>query len=241
MPQGANIAQLLPALRSEKWQERAGAAKQIVASEAAVRDPLVRGSLLNLLERENAFRDRLAREYLRTGKISLDNPGEAFSEYYHEVLAKVAFDITDLKSSRDLRVLANSWYLSWSQWAKRLAGVGESIVPIAIELARSDLHDKRDNGLSILAIAAEKRGLSRAAFETSRQAILNGLKDDNVPVRWTAIKGLGVVGSPSDIRTLQQIARTDPAVDEKTTRQELRFPLRTEALKSIAAIEQRNR
>lgn len=236
--QSAELSSLLPSLLSDQWPIRAAAAKKIVAMPDYLQSQTARTALIDLLDRENKFHDGLSRDYVKTHDAS-KSPGEGYSDYYFNTVANAGLSAADLSNRHHLEVLAEGWYVSWSQYAQRLATAGQLVVPIALQLAQSDLPDKRDNALSILSLTVEKNKLPSVMVAEIKQALAKGALDENDGVRWTAVKALGRVGDRSHIALLQQVAQSDPAADNVTSRPELKFPIRTEAKKSIDAIQKR--
>ena len=133
-------------------------------------------------------------------------------------------------------VLAYSSYNPDSGFAMNLADNGGAIlVPIALELIKSDESFDRWDALSLLGRLYEKRTthqLPAATVQTIKQTIVNATTHREITTRRWAVRVLGQIGTVDDVALLQRIAATDGDTGP-------RFSVREEAVKAIETIRQR--
>jgi len=117
------------------------------------------------------------------------------------------------------------------------------IVPIALELLKSDIGPKRWNAVGILGMVYEKRQinhLSEQAAQRIKQTMIGISTNDKESVtRTTAVSILGKIGTTADIPLLENIAKSDSATYKRG--EKLRYPVREAAAEAITAIRSRNR
>jgi len=132
--------------------------------------------------------------------------------------------------------LAYSSYNPDSGFAMNLADNGGAIlVPVALELIKSDESFDRWDALSLLGRLYEKRTTHRlpaATVQTIKQTIVNATTHREITTRRWAVRVLGQIGTLDDVALLQRIAATDGDTGP-------RFSVREEAVKAIETIRQR--
>ncbi len=225
------ITDLTRKLHSENWMERGEAVHRIAAIPDATKSSTVVQELVDLLDREN----RLIRNLFKQGTGVSTKYGEGFGEYVSYIL-DILMKSGNLRDTRTLEVLAYSSYNPDSGFAMNLADNGGAIlVPIALELIKSDESFDRWDALSLLGRLYEKRTthqLPAATVQTIKQTIVNATTHREITTRRWAVRVLGQIGTLDDVALLQRIAATDGDTGP-------RFSVREEAVKAIETIRQR--
>jgi len=221
---------------SKEWLERASAAGKVLKIPRALRSADVRTALFDLLDREN----QVIEDSFRRGVGVSNEYGEAYGGYYAALLGKLS-EVADYKDKRTLEIFARASYNRDSPFARKLADSGQPIVPIALELLKSDLGWKREHAIAILGMVYERRQvhrLSQESIELIKQTIVTTATTDSDSVtRKTAVEFLGRTGTASDLPLLQRIAATDPATYKRAEGR--RYNVREAAIDAIAAIRKR--
>jgi HEAT repeat protein len=196
----------------------------------------VRTALFDLLDREG----RVIEDSFRRGVGVSNEYGESYGGYYSALLGKLS-EVADYKDKRTLEVFARASYNRDSPFARKLAESGQPIVPVALELLKSDRGTKRDNAVAILGMVYERRQVHRLpeqSVQLIKQTITTtATKDSDSVTRKTAVEILGRIGTASDLPLLQTIAATDPASYKRG--QTRRYNVREAAVEAIAAIRKR--
>jgi len=225
------ITDLTRKLHSENWMERGEAMHRIAAIPDATKSSTVVQELVDLLDREN----RLIRNLFKQGTGVSTKYGEGFGEYVSYIL-DILMKSGNLRDTRTLEVLAYSSYNPDSGFAMNLADNGGAIlVPVALELIKSDESFDRWDALSLLGRLYEKRTthqLPAATVQTIKQTIVNATTHREITTRRWAVRVLGQIGTLDDVALLQRIAETDGDTGP-------RFSVREEAVKAIETIRQR--
>jgi len=234
--QDQNLSHLLDKLMSEEWVERAAAVGKVLKIPGALQSADVRTALFDLLDREN----RVIEDSFRRGLGVSNEYGEEYGGYYSALLGKLS-EVADYKDKRTLQIFARASYNPDSPFARQLAESGQPIVPIALELLKSDLGWRRVNAIAILGMVYERRQVHRLpeeSVELIKQTIVaTATKDNNSVTRQTAVEILGRTGTASDLPLLQRIAATDPATYKRGETR--RYNVREAAVEAIAAIQKR--
>jgi hypothetical protein len=235
--QDHNQNKLLSRLHSDEWKQRAEAVQRLIAKPETLASDQVKNALIDLLDRENQV---IVSAYQEGQPVSVKY-GEAYSEYYAELLGAVD-QVADFNDKRTLDVLVRASYNPDSQFAMKFARYGEAAAPALLEIASSDFAPHRENALAILGEI-----LKRAKDPTSRipadvqegikQALINGTNDAEPWVRSQAVRSIGKVGDRDLIPLLERIAKTDPATIPAAEPGTKKFPVRAEALKALSAIK----
>ncbi len=123
----------------------------------------------------------------------------------------------------------------------KLASYGEAVVPIFLELARSDFAPHRENALAILGEMLKQskhapRQLPKEMTEEIRGSLVKGANDQEFWVRSQAVRSIGKSGDKDAIPLLERIMETDPG-SIPAAGGVTRFPVREEALKAISLIK----
>jgi len=140
-------------LTSQDWSERARAANTLLALLGSEGQQDAISSLLDLLELETA----IVNDSFRGGVGVSDELGEAYVEYYARLQSNL-LEAADFAEPRVIEVMARSSYNPDSALAERLAeSSGLGLVPVAVELARSDSTPTRWNGVALCGMLYERR------------------------------------------------------------------------------------
>jgi hypothetical protein len=234
--QEQDLSQLFDKLVSKEWLERASAAGKLLKIPGALQSADVRAALFDLLDREN----RVIEDSFRRGVGSSNEYGESYGGYYAALLGKLS-EVADYKDKRTLEIFARASYNSDSPFARKLAGSGQPIVPIALELLKSDLGWKREHAIAILGMVYERRQVHRLpeqSVQLIKQTIVaTATKDSDSVTRKTAVEILGRIGTSSDLPLLETIAANDPATYKRGETR--RYNVREAAVEAIAAIRKR--
>ena len=206
---------LLAGLHSANWEERANAYGQLRADKSALSRQDVRRSLLDLLDRE----DKLMQSGLRGRGAAVnvdDTYGEAFDIYVAELGETVA-SFADWTDSNQVCILVQQAFHPESPFAAKLATQGKVVADCLIQMYRNrSMGHFRSQAPPVLAEMLWARSQSRLDVATSRAArgvILTALQDSDEWVRSETVTALGKVAGADMIPALEQVAATDPAID----------------------------
>lgn len=178
--------------------------RQLTASPNVVASPDVVDALVAVLELENSFRDLLYQESSRGADI--EAPGEAYGEYYDE-LAQFLYENADFRDQRNLEVFSHSYFGPESAWARRLAEIGDIVIPLMLERSLDAEPSKRESALGTLSMVLVGDRLPAASAATIRDRIRSATRDTELTVRATALQSLGQIGEAQDIPLLEQFGR----------------------------------
>src|SRR6185369_5026666 len=124
----------------------------------------------------------------------------------------------------------------------KLAGYGEAVVPIFLQLAQSDFAPNRECALAVLGEIMKRdenstNRIPKDLKEEIRQALVQGTSDEEFWVRSQAVRSIGRSGDKEAIPLLERIMKSDPGAIPAAEPGEKRFPVREEALKAISLIK----
>jgi hypothetical protein len=183
--------------------ERLTAVEKIAASPEAMKSSRVAAELLYLLERDNAY---IRARYKASPDVGV---GEAYGEYVSRLM-DVVVKVSNFQDTHTLEVLAGSSYNDNSKFAIDLADAGgATLIPIAMNLLKSEFSFDKWDAIGLLARIYEKRDthrLSVASAQSLKQTIVSATADSDESVRMTAVRYLGQIGSAEDLPLLQRIA-----------------------------------
>jgi hypothetical protein len=223
-------------LVSSDWERRADAYAGIKDNQEALRNPDVRKSLVDLLDRENqVVHQTLVESNGNTGPAV--KYGEEYGEYYAQLLNTVD-EVADWHDQHQICILAAGAYNPISRFASRLiAKGGVQIVGCLLKTAQSEYDFDRQRSIPVLMqLSSVNKDLPPTVREEIGRATVAGLRDPSVLVRHVTIQGASKFGTPELIPILEDLARTDPYSepinDGKNRRYELR-ELATQAVQSI--------
>jgi hypothetical protein len=224
--EGPRVAALIAGLQAANWADRSDAYEQLRSDPAALRKPEVRSALLDLVDRENK-----ADWSKEPGYDPQYN--ESHAEYVAE-LGDTVDSFADWSDPRQVCILAHQAYEPDGAFARKLAAVGQPIVPCLMQMAQSAASDDRYEAVPVLVqLRAKHRTLSTEATQKIRQATVAALHDTEVSVRISAIAALRDFGGQDMLEALQDVAVKDPSpeVDGQSVRKY--------ATRAIAAIQER--
>jgi tetratricopeptide (TPR) repeat protein len=215
---------LLKKLHSTDVNERESAVEKIAASPEAMKSSRVAAELVDLLERDNAY---IRSQYKASPDVGV---GEGYGEYVSKLL-DVVVKVANLQDTHTLEVLAGSSYNDGSKFANDLADAGgATLIPIALNLLKSEFIFDKWDAIGLLARIYEKRDthmLAAATAQSLKQTIVSATGDPDESVRMTAVRYLGQIGSTEDLPLLQRIADSNSA------------PLKDYALRAMDSIRKR--
>lgn len=237
---GDDQSRLLSQLQADDWLQRSRGVEKLIADRKALGSKEVKGALVDLLDRENQLIESTLRESNGLEGVSVKY-GEGYSEYYSVLLGAVD-QVADYNDNRTLNILVHCSYNSDSPFAVKLASHGEPVVPMLLEMARSDLPANRANALGVLGeiLKIEKYRVVVLRLETQgqvEQALIRGTDDEDVGVRMLAVQALGKAGNSDTIELLERIAQSDKASIPGAGAAKNRYPVREEALKAISVLK----
>lgn len=211
-PQDAYIAQQLAALKSSDWQARDVACQRLTAIPRWGADPVIRRALVDTLAHENAVIDA---SFLK-GKGVESEYGEGYSEYVASLQDDVTHFAFEQGEQHAMDVLVHSPYNPDSKFAERLGEVGDAVVPSVLDMWRNGDEAERAEGLGVMGqlLRSDRRGppVSLPNRAILKNALLRGVLDKDVGVRWNAVRSLGFAAGPQDLPLLERIAASDPDV-----------------------------
>lgn len=206
-----HLVDLLAALHSEMWMDRAAAYEELVADPAAMQKPEVRSALLDLLDREDQLIESTLRE--SHGHIGVSAKyGEGFGEYVGD-LGETIDSFGDWNDPREVCIFVRESYDPESKFAAKIASHTKLAVPCLIQMFGSDVGLTRAEAAPVLvqSLAKGKDQLDPATNEKAKETVLAALHDPEEAVRSSTIRALGKLGGEDMIPALRQVANTDPA------------------------------
>jgi hypothetical protein len=220
------LGDLLVALHSDKWADRAAAYEELIADSTTKQGAEVRSALLDLLDRES---------HLTLATAPEPENEEAYAEYVASLIGTVD-SFADWKNPRELCILAHSSYNTDSPFAAKLAAVGTPIIPCLMQMAKSDRPGDRIESVAVLIQLRSKVGdLGLRTVEEIRVVTIRALHDPDDGVREFTVDSLRDFGGEDMIPALQEVAERDPAPEVQG------MSTRKNALKAIADIQNRAR
>ena len=140
-----------------------------------------------------------------------------------------------------LNALVSATYNTDSPFARNLASnYGEQIVVPLLKLASNDSPGSRVTALGMMTnVISKNPQLSTPSKNTLKAAFRTAVGDKQGEVRRLAVHALSDHGDASDLPRLQQLANADGATMQATRGGPVRYPVREEAQKAMAAIRQR--
>lgn len=215
--QKASPAELLKQLSSDEPVVRNNALEQLHSNPDALQDPKIKTALVNLLDRENH------------GKFSEDDEG--YAEYV-AWLAETTAKVVDWTDQRQVCILADGVYLE-----DDLADHAKASLPCLLGRFNNGSNAFRGRVVTMMvkALAKGRNELDSATIQTTQESIKGALRDNDENVRADTVRALGKFGGAEAIPALEEVAKTDQAVDK------LRHNLwiREYAVKAIAQIQKR--
>jgi hypothetical protein len=238
-PQGDGLNALLTQLQSDDWRQRADAVEKVQGNPEELGSVQVKRALFDVFDKEN----QIIKASLQDGDGITNKPGfgEDYTEYYYGPLSDTIDKITDPSDPATLDSLARSSYNPDSNFAKKLAGYGELVIPTMLKVTNSDLPEERQRAIAVLGLVLEKDqkepGNVRAELrDLIRQAIEKAVSDDNFGVRLQAVRSLKATGKIDSLKILRQVIKAEPASVPVGGGKLKHNPIRAEAMKAIQAI-----
>ena len=224
----ASRAQLLAQLHSSDAEVRGDAFDQLRTDTVALRDPKVRGALIDLLDRENhetsdSVKDHAHAEYIGSGE------DEAGSEYIG-ALADAVAKIVDWSSPRQVCILADSVFPP-----DELADHAKVAAPCLLQRFKNAPAPFRGYVVAMLvqALAKGKGDLDAGTVREIQNIILTTLRDPDHGIKGDVIRALGEFGGEDMIPALRASA------DAETSNEAGSRSIRRRTLQAIAEIEKR--
>jgi len=233
-PNKPDIPKLLLQLHADEWTEREAAYERLKSDPEALRNPKVQEALLELLDREN----HVAESVNRLGKGTSEVYGEEYSEYSAE-LGYVVNSLADWSDPRQVCILVHAFYDADdpdSGAAAKIASHAGVAVPCLMQMYAGDVTFSRATAVEVLvqALAKGRDQLDASTADRVRHLILSALQDPDELVRSRAMRALGWFGGEDMVPALEQVAKSDPAVDKRG-----RLWIREYASKAITEIRER--
>jgi hypothetical protein len=181
---------LITQLKSNDWEERSKAFYSIHSIDSSPNVEEIKAALLDLLDRENQLIESTLKESNGEKGVSVKY-GERYSEYYSDLLRFVEKQ-SDLSDKRSLSIILHGGYDPESEFAQKLLNRGEDIVPILMEMHKSDLFSARYNSVMMLGqLVGKYRGkVSNQTVDQIAKILSASQYDSNPMVRVGATKSL---------------------------------------------------
>jgi hypothetical protein len=193
------VSDLLAALHAANWFDRASAYEHLRRDPAALRLPEVKSALLDLEDREN--RSDWSKEPGFNTRES-----ESRSEYRAE-LADTVDSLADWNDLRQLCIIVHSSYEPDSAFGRRLAMLGQPVIPCLMQMARSTSFDDRYKAVGVLVQLRAKDGkLSTETVEKIKQVTIAALHDPDQNIRVSTVFMLRDFGGQDMIPALEAVA-----------------------------------
>ena len=237
--QEQSVAPLLAQLHSAKKSERAEAYQKLRSNPTALRNPMVRAALLDLLDRENQELDASLLATQKTGHDSKANDdGDGYAEYYGFLLDTVD-SFANWNDPHQACVLVSAGSSPDSPFAAEVARHAKTSVPCLLQRCKSEARMNRVVACPVLvqALAKGKDSLDSGSLQTGHQTVLSALQDPDEGVRIFTVDALGSFGGREFIPALKQLQTSDPASDDDGGVKH--FGVREHAAHAIAAIQRR--
>jgi HEAT repeat protein len=215
--QKASPAELLSKLGSDEAIVRNDALEQLRSNPDALQDPRIKTALVNLLDKENHV------------KFSEDDEG--YAEYV-DWLAATTAKVVDWTDQRQVCILADGVYLE-----DELADHAKASLPCLLRRFNGARNAYRGRVVAMIVqvLAKGKSELDAATIQSVQDTILGALHDTDEHVRADTVRALGKFGGPEVIPALEEVAKTDKAVDKM----DHSLWIREYAVKAIAKIQKR--
>ena len=212
-----NHEELLQKLSSDEPVVRNDALEQLRSNPDALQDPKIKIALVNLLHKENHV------------KFSEDDEGYAD---YVAWLGEITARVVDWGDQRQVCILADGVYLQ-----DELADHAKASLPCLLRrFSRApDAYRGRVVAMIVQVLANGKNELEPATIQSTQETIRGALRDNDENVRADTVRALGDFGGTEMIPALEQVAKTDQAVDKLRHN----FWIREYAVKAIAEIQKR--
>lgn len=213
-------------LESSDWVQRAHAFDSLRREPGALARPSMPDVLRRLLERENDVIVSALRDPNSSTRGVSSKYGEAFGEYYAEVLG-ACNKYCDKQDPRTLEALVSGAYSPSSPFALELAEkYGPQVLAVLIRKSNSDVAELRHEAVEMLArIAKVNRSLTAEQNAQVHSAVVLATADSLSAIRKVAVRALGNIGEAGDLALLRRISEQD-----SVTR------VREEALRAIRKI-----
>jgi hypothetical protein len=185
-------------LKSNNWEDRAKAFYTIHSIDSSPDAKEIKAALLDLLDRENQLIESTLKESNGEKGVSVKY-GEGYSEYYSDLLRFVEKQ-SDLSDKRTLSIIVHGGYDPESVFAQKLMNRGEEIVPILMEMHKSDLYGARYNSVMMLGqlVGRYRSKVSDQTADQIMQILIASQFDSNPMVKAGAIKSLQRLGKKND-------------------------------------------
>lgn len=210
-------SELLSELSSDEAVVRNHALEQLRSNPDALLDPKIKTALVNLLDKENHV------------KFSEDDEG--YAEYV-DWLAATTAKVVDWTDQRQVCILTDGVYLE-----DELADHAKASLPCLLRRFNNGPHAFRGRVVTMIVKALAKGGneLDPATLQSAQETILGALRDTDEHVRADTVRALGKFGSPEVIPALEDVAKTDKAIDKL----DHSLWIRDYAVKAVAEIQKR--
>src|SRR5262249_34049213 len=185
-------------LKSNNWEDRAKAFYSIHSIDSSPNAKEIKAALLDLLDRENQLLESTLKESNGEKGVSVKY-GEGYSEYYSDLLRFVEKQ-SDLSDKRALSIIVHGGYDPESAFAQKLMNRGEEIVPILMEMYKSDLYGEKYNSVMMLGqlVGRYRSKVSDQTADQIMQILITSQYDSNPMVKVGAIKSLQRLGKKID-------------------------------------------
>ncbi len=227
---------LLGALNDSNWETRANAVEQLSQDTEMWSASATRRALVALLVRENkTIRDR-------TLAVRSEQEGEAFAQYYSQLLTRVD-SLVDPSDASSISVLVESAYNPDSPLALKLASYGQPVAVALLKITSYRDPERRSDAYEVLGQILRYHRLGTSLYPLTSQTVREvqkrlraGLTDQAPFVRGSAIRGVKIASDVASLPILEELRRSDPyeAAPNK-------YLIREEAAEAIASIHQRQR
>jgi len=207
-------AELLSDLRSGDAQVRMDAFDKLRNDPSALRDPAVKASLINLLDREN-----------KEPIFGEEEDYAAYTSWLSDTVAK----LIDWSDPHEVCVVANS-----SDLPDALADHAKTAVHCLLQRLKGASATTRGITVAMLVQAVDKgkSSLDADTIQLVHQTVLIALQDSNQNVKVPTIEALKQYGGQDAIPALRVVAEKDPDPSEH-------YAIRKSASEAIATIQKR--
>ena len=214
---GPSTAELVEQLNSDEPVLRNNALERLRSDPDALRDSKIKAALVTLLDKENHV------------KFSEDDEG--YAEYV-DWLAETTAKVVDWTDQRQVCILADGVYLE-----DELADHAKASLPCLLRRFNGARNAYRGRVVAMIVqvLAKGRSELDSVTIQSTQETILGALHDTDEHVRADTVRALGKFGGADVIPALEDVAKTDNAVDKL----DQSLWIREHAVKAIAQIQKR--
>lgn len=211
------VSEAIKAMAAESLQARHSGLKAL--TELIQADPGLRANR----EVQRSLATLLASESQRLRRLAAKGLAEddRYLSAYHDTLVPAVMLVLPYASSDTEKALVaavlEGFFNTGSIVATRVASVGETAIPLILELARSASPSKRSRAYDLLGrtLAQHAAGnvrwpLTSESESAARHALLKALRDEDIVCRREAVAAVATAGMREALPLLRELATNDP-------------------------------